>query len=57
MKDYEIIVSEDKYTLAKEVNEKLKEGFVLVGGVSITLQNGNDTYPEYAFAQAIAKQD
>lgn len=55
MKEYELIISKDRYGLAREVNEKLMQGFVLVGGVSITIQNGQQTYPDYTFAQAIAK--
>lgn len=57
--DYRIITNADQYRLASEVNDRLEEGYILVGGPFIFTNRGSDpggpSYTEKVFAQAIAK--
>ena len=53
MKDYEVITGNCSDHHSRLVNEKIKTGFVLVGGVSVCPKNGHLT--DYVFSQAVAK--
>jgi hypothetical protein len=56
--DYRIVTEKDPYRLVTEVNEKLEEGYVLVGGPFIFTNRGSGpggSYTETVFAQAITK--
>ncbi len=52
MKEYRIIQSQNYRDLEKEINILLSEGFILVGGISVTYENSNS--PLW-YAQAVAK--
>ena len=51
MKNYEIIVDSNAYTVEKIAEQKLIEGFILVGGVSMAISRDGTIW----FAQAVAE--
>jgi hypothetical protein len=51
MNDYIILTNWDHDALARQVREKLRQGYIPVGGVSIASPNPG----QYVYAQALVK--
>lgn len=55
MTAYDVIISENVQALIHDVNIRLKDGWELVGGISISISESDDfTYRHYA--QALMKK-
>lgn len=52
---YIVLMSYNQVELAKKVNQKIKEGYSLVGGVSTSVYLLPNSEPSFRFVQAMFK--
>lgn len=52
---YIVLMSWNSVELAKKVNQKIKEGYSLVGGVSMSVYLLPNSEPSFRFVQAMFK--